>query len=53
MKNGNKAMLIPESRVLLNIEHKYKGPCGGGLECLHRSPASRKRRQKGNSLPGV
>jgi hypothetical protein len=27
-------------------------PCGGGLEYLHRSPASCKRRQKGNPLPG-
>jgi hypothetical protein len=28
-------------------------PCGGGLEYLHRNPASRKRRQKGNPVPGV
>jgi hypothetical protein len=27
-------------------------PCGGGLEYLHRSPASRKRRRKGNPVPG-
>jgi hypothetical protein len=27
--------------------------CGGGLEYLHSSPASRKRRQKGNPVPGV
>jgi hypothetical protein len=26
-------------------------PCGGGLEYLHRSPASRKRRQNGNRVP--
>jgi hypothetical protein len=26
--------------------------CGGGSEYLHRSPASRKRRQKANSVPG-
>jgi hypothetical protein len=26
--------------------------CGGWLEYLHRSPASRKRRQKGNPVPG-
>jgi hypothetical protein len=25
-------------------------PCGGGLEYLHRSPASRRRRRKGNSV---
>jgi hypothetical protein len=28
-------------------------PCGDGLEYLHRSLASRKRRQKGNPVPGV
>jgi hypothetical protein len=27
-------------------------PCGGGLEYLHRSPTSHKRRQKGNPVPG-
>jgi hypothetical protein len=27
-------------------------PCGGGLEYLHRCPASRKRRHKGNPVPG-
>jgi hypothetical protein len=26
--------------------------CGGGLEYLHLSPASRKRRRKGNPVPG-
>jgi hypothetical protein len=26
--------------------------CGGGLEYLHRNPASRKRRRKGNPVPG-
>jgi hypothetical protein len=26
-------------------------PCGGGLEYLHRCPACRKRRQKGNPVP--
>jgi hypothetical protein len=30
-----------------------QGPCGGGLEYLHRSPASRKRRQEGNLVPGA
>jgi hypothetical protein len=27
-------------------------PCGGGIEYLRRSPASRKRRRKGNPVPG-
>jgi hypothetical protein len=29
----------------------FIGPCGGGLEYLHRSPASGKRRRKGYSVP--
>jgi hypothetical protein len=28
-----------------------EAPCGGGLEYLHRSPASRRRRWKGNPVP--
>jgi hypothetical protein len=28
-------------------------PCGGGIEYLHRSPASRKRRRKGTQCPEV
>jgi hypothetical protein len=28
-------------------------PCGGGFEYLYRSPASGKRRRKGNPVPGV
>jgi hypothetical protein len=27
-------------------------PCGGGVEYIHRSPASRRRRQKWNPVPG-
>jgi hypothetical protein len=27
-------------------------PCGGGVEYLHRRPASRRRRLKGNPVPG-
>jgi hypothetical protein len=27
-------------------------PCGGGLEYPHRSPASLRRRRKGNLVPG-
>jgi hypothetical protein len=27
-------------------------PCGGGLEYLHRCPPSRKKRDKGNPVPG-
>jgi hypothetical protein len=27
-------------------------PCGGGIEYLHRSPASRNRRRKGNTVSG-
>jgi hypothetical protein len=32
------------------LEMIISAPCGGGLEYLHRSPASRKRRQKGNPV---
>jgi hypothetical protein len=35
---------VPESRSAI--------PCGGGVEYLHRSPASRRRRRKGNPVPG-
>jgi hypothetical protein len=31
---------------------KSLDPSGGGLEYLHRSPASRKTRRKGNPVPG-
>jgi hypothetical protein len=37
--------------TLLKLFHKLT-PCGGGLEYLHRCPASRKRQQKGNPVPG-
>jgi hypothetical protein len=38
--------------VSLRAYH-FLNPCGGGLEYLHRIPASRKRRQKGTQCPGV
>jgi hypothetical protein len=34
------------SRIIVII------PCGGGVEYLHRSPASPRRRRKGNPVPG-
>jgi hypothetical protein len=35
-------------------EHNHTSdPCGGAIEYLHRSPASRKSRRKGNPVPGV
>jgi hypothetical protein len=37
---------------LTYIELGLRAPCGGGLEYLHRSSASRKRWQKGNPVPG-
>jgi hypothetical protein len=52
-------LLISKLRALnfANGETKYISwlfffPCGGGLEYLHRSPASRRRRWKGNPVPG-
>jgi hypothetical protein len=35
------------------IGQQVSAPCGGGLEYLHRSPASSKRRRKGTQCPGV
>jgi hypothetical protein len=32
--------------------NRVSDPCGGGIKYLHRSPASRKRRRKGNPVPG-
>jgi hypothetical protein len=40
-------MLIGEQKSRRGI------PRAGGLEYLHRSPASRKRRQQGTQCPGV
>jgi hypothetical protein len=37
---------------LRNTRPYFKTPCGGGLEYLHLWPASRKRRRKGNPVPG-
>jgi hypothetical protein len=44
-------------RKLCNYSYKYNrsnmpscdSPCGGGVEYLHRDPASRRRRRKGKS----
>jgi hypothetical protein len=38
--------------VLCHAHHTKQSPCGGGLEYLHRSPASRKRRRKGSPMTG-
>jgi hypothetical protein len=32
------------------VERSHSSPCGGRLEYLHRSPASRKRRRRGNTV---
>jgi hypothetical protein len=34
------------------MDREDQVPCGGGVEYLHRSPASRRRRRKGNPVPG-
>jgi hypothetical protein len=36
----------------LAASHKFPSPCEGGVEYLHRSPASRKRHRIGNPVPG-
>jgi hypothetical protein len=51
--------LVWNLRVLWNAEdllaslQGLSSPCGGRLEYLHRSPATRRRRRKGNPVPGV
>jgi hypothetical protein len=43
----------PASDIYVVLEQlQFNAPCGGGLEYLHSSPASRKRRGKGNPVPG-
>jgi hypothetical protein len=37
-------------RSVVGVDRKIL--CGGGVEYLHRSPASRRRRRKGNPVPG-
>jgi hypothetical protein len=37
----------PSEIITYTITLQLRAPCGGGLEYLHRCPASRKRRQKG------
>jgi hypothetical protein len=46
-------IVMPSSEhlLLLCLSTKNWFPCGGGFEYLHHSPASRGRRQKGNSAP--
>jgi hypothetical protein len=34
------------------VKVKKRNPCGGGVQYFHRSPASRRRRRKGNAVPG-
>jgi hypothetical protein len=38
--------------TLTQLNPSRYDPCGGGLEYLHPSPESRKRRQKGTPVPG-
>jgi hypothetical protein len=40
-------------RPALNFYLNKSRPCGGGFEYLHCNPASRKRRRKENSVPGL
>jgi hypothetical protein len=50
-RNPNTILLAMayKTRTLHNIKVL---PCGGGIEYLHRSPTNRKRRRKGNLVPG-
>jgi hypothetical protein len=44
---GNRHMHKIKKKSVVGVN-----PCGSGLEYFHCSPASRKRRQKGNPVPG-
>jgi hypothetical protein len=46
----NRGCSAKEKKIKILI--KTAVPCGGGLEYLHRSPARRKRRRKGNPPSG-
>jgi hypothetical protein len=53
---GKRPLRRPRRRWVDNIERDLReigNPCGGGVEYLHRDPASRKRRQNGtkNAAP--
>jgi hypothetical protein len=39
----------PVSYQIIGSERNMSIPCGGGVECLHRSSASDRRRRKGKS----
>jgi hypothetical protein len=44
--------LTSTSTVAKRTLRKSVSPCAGGLEYLHRSPATRKKRRKRNPVPG-
>jgi hypothetical protein len=52
LQNGRKTRddVIKQAYIVTN--QQSKDPCEGGLESLHRIPASSKRRQKGNPVRG-
>jgi hypothetical protein len=46
-------VMMPHFRIIIIIIIIYMNtPCGGGLEYLHRSIDSRRKRPKGNPVPG-
>jgi hypothetical protein len=51
-RNGGLCAVRDEDFISMIRDLSLSIPCGGGIEYLHRSPASRKRRQKGNPVPG-
>jgi hypothetical protein len=40
---------VPRCYKQNSLKQRVESPCGGGIEYLHRDPASRRRRQKGES----
>jgi hypothetical protein len=51
--NMERVLAIVKKSVKFFLAHGLNSPCGGGLEYLHPSPASRRRRQKGTHCSGV
>jgi hypothetical protein len=47
-EHGNEPSSSIKGRIFLD-QLRDRSPCGGGIEYLHRDPASRRRRRKGKS----
>jgi hypothetical protein len=45
-------MFLPKRPLTFKGPHGFIPTCGGGLEYLHRSPSSSRRRREWNPVPG-